>query len=149
MRRFLPLIAILSLAFAPAPFPRPLKADPGKADLKKMQGEWECVSWSLNGNPLVTVNRRVTAVYDGNRMSCLTNGVATAKWVVTLDPSKEPKRMDLKDVNAPGETLLGIYKLDGDTLTCAFRNQANTSERPTDFNPHRLMGVEVYKRKKR
>ena len=85
----------------------------------------------------------------GNRLYCLSNCVTSRKWVVTLDPSKNPKRMDLKDVELLGHTVLCIYKLNSDTLTCAFSNQVNALERPTDFNPHRLMGVEVFKRKKR
>jgi hypothetical protein len=57
------------------------------------------------------------------------------------------------DLKRPGgvPALLGIYRLDGDTLTCAFRNSpgaAGAPERPADFQPHPLMCVEVYRRKK-
>jgi uncharacterized protein (TIGR03067 family) len=147
MRRVLPLLAVLLMGFAPAPFPKPGRD--GRDDLAAMRGEWEVVGESLSGSPLRPAAASYTAVYDGNRVDMLTNGVAIAKWVVTLDPSKKPKRMDLKKADAPGQALLCIYKLDGDTLTFAYYNRVNAPERPIDFNPNRLMVIEVYKRKKR
>ena len=43
---FLLLTTVLSLAFAPAPLPRP---DTGKDDLKKMQGTWEVTAFRVAG----------------------------------------------------------------------------------------------------
>jgi uncharacterized protein (TIGR03067 family) len=149
VRRSLVPLAILSLAFAPLPFPRPAKGGKAASDLKALQGEWVRVSCSLNGGPPAASGGEDTAVYDGARLARLHRGVASARWVVTLDPSKEPRRMDMEDAAAPGRKLLCIYRLDGDTLTCAFRNQVNAPERPTDFEPHALMGVEVFRRKSR
>jgi uncharacterized protein (TIGR03067 family) len=144
MRRVLPLLSILCLAFAPVPFPKPDRRTP--KDLAAMRGEWEVISCHINGGLASTDGH--TAVFDGNRLHRLTEGRTTIKWIVTLDSSKKPKWMDLKDANVPGRTLLCIYKLEGDTLTCAFCNEVNAQERPTDFNPD-LMGLEVFKRKKR
>jgi uncharacterized protein (TIGR03067 family) len=81
-------------------------------------------------------------------MSAFCNGVPTAKWIVTLDSSREPKRMDLKEVDAPVQKVLCIDKFDGDTLTLAYHFGTNASERPTDFKPGRLIFIEVLKRRK-
>jgi uncharacterized protein (TIGR03067 family) len=147
MRHVLPLLIVLSLGFAPAPVYRE-KRDPAKDDLKALQGEWECVGYSINGEePSVGVGKS-KVVHLEDRLSCLSNGAVTARYVVVLNPSKEPKWIDLKDVDVPGRAVLGIYRLDGNTLTCAFRNQVNTKERPKEFRPHPLMIVEVFHRKK-
>jgi uncharacterized protein (TIGR03067 family) len=65
---------------------------------------------------------------------------------LSLNPSKKPKQMNLKDADEPNNTVLGIYRIDGDTLHFAF-SQGNATERPIDFNPYR--GLLVLKRKKR
>jgi hypothetical protein len=46
MRRVLPLIAVLLIGFAPAPFPKPNRS---QEDLKKMQGSWELLYTVMNG----------------------------------------------------------------------------------------------------
>ena len=43
MRRGLPLLAVLCLAFAPAPFPRQRRPDASKGDLQAIQGKWDRV----------------------------------------------------------------------------------------------------------
>jgi uncharacterized protein (TIGR03067 family) len=87
-------------------------------------------------------------VYVGDRVSRLSNRVVTARWIIVLGPSKQLKWMDMKDADVPGQTLLCIYKIEGDTLTFAFRDQPNATDRPKDFRPHHLRGVEVWHRKR-
>jgi uncharacterized protein (TIGR03067 family) len=148
MRRILALLALLVMGFAPAPFPKPERT--GRDKLVAMRGEWKLVSLSLDGRPLRAAGGMSAAVFDGNRLSLLdVDGVVISRWIVTLAPSKNPKRMDLKDADAPDQTLLGIYKLDGDTLTLACANPTIVSKGPTDFNPHKGTEVSVYKRKKK
>src|SRR5262249_45379198 len=47
VRRALPLLAVLSLAFAPAPLPRKERA----TDLERLRGEWKLVSLTARGLP--------------------------------------------------------------------------------------------------
>src|SRR5687767_13257210 len=82
VRRSLVLLAVLSLAFAPLPFPRPGKGGKAASDLKALQGEWVQVSCSLNGGPPAASGGEDTAVYDGARLTRLSKGVASARWVV-------------------------------------------------------------------
>src|SRR5205809_3770963 len=53
MRKALPslLVAGLSLAFAPAPLPRPPKPAAAQDDMKQIQGTWEFVSRTYSGQP--------------------------------------------------------------------------------------------------
>ena len=52
------------------------------------------------------------------------------------------------DETADGKSLAEIYRLDGDTLTVAFRNHWNDPRRPTDFEPRDGVGIYVLTRKK-
>jgi uncharacterized protein (TIGR03067 family) len=114
-------------------------------DLKALQGEWVVVAESLNGSPIRPPRGSYTVVFEGNRSTCLAGKEVTARWEVTLDPAKEPKRMDEK---AGDKSLAEIYRLDGDTLTVAFRNHWNDPRRPTDFEPRDGIGIYVLARKK-
>jgi uncharacterized protein (TIGR03067 family) len=147
MPRAVPLLVVLSVGFAPAPVYRE-RPDSIKVDLEALQGEWQSVNCSLEGGEPTVGGGDDTAVYRGDRMSRLHKGVVNARWVIALDPSKEPRRMDLKGVEVPDQTVLCIYRIDGDTLTFAFRNQVDATERPKDFRPRPLVGIEVFRRKK-
>jgi uncharacterized protein (TIGR03067 family) len=54
---------------------------------------------------------------------------SSTRWAnMKLDPTKEPKEIDL--VVGPGKPILGIYKLDGDRLGLCLGDEDN---RPTEF----------------
>ncbi|MCU0705749.1 MAG: TIGR03067 domain-containing protein [Fimbriiglobus sp.] len=53
----------------------------------------------------------------------------TTEGTFTVDAAKKTIDMKPSSGNFKGKTLLGVYKLDGDTLTIAFHE----SERPTGF----------------
>ena len=131
----IPLLFVLPGNLPPAAQP---------ADLKAMQGEWVLVAESLGG-PIRPPRGSYAVVFEGNRATVMAGKEVTARWEVTLDPAKEPKRMDGK---AGDKSLAEIYRLDGDTLTLAFRNHWNDPRRPTDFEPGDGIGIYVLTRKK-
>jgi len=114
------------------------------ADLKALQGEWVLVAESLGGS-IHAPGDSYAVVFEGNRYTFLAGNEVTARWAITLDPTAAPKRMDSM---ADGKSLLSIYRLDGDTLTVAFRNRWNDPRRPTDFEPRDGVGIYVLARKK-
>src|SRR5262249_24375549 len=81
--------------------------------------------------------------------SCLVPVIPTRRltfWSAAPENGRSrAKRMDEK---AADKSLAEIYRLDGDTLTVAFRNQWNDPRRPTDFEPRDGIGIYLLVRKK-
>jgi uncharacterized protein (TIGR03067 family) len=76
--------------------------------------------------------------------------IATYGGTFVLDPGKKPKTIDIKFTEGPekGNTSLGIYELDGDTLKICLTITAK--DRPTEFAAKAKSGhgFEVLKREK-
>jgi uncharacterized protein (TIGR03067 family) len=147
MRCIVPLFSVLLLSFAPAPFPR---IDKTKADLKKLQGEWVRVAHVLSGTPLSSAE--TILVIAGDRLEY---GEHPGKegWEVVLNAGTTPKRFDRtwrRTQALPSACWIGVYSLQGDTLTiCSVRN-GDEEDRPKDLDG-KLAGqvLEVFKRQKR
>jgi uncharacterized protein (TIGR03067 family) len=71
--------------------------------------------------------------FTGSQWTMSGPGFQGAPMPFVLDPSQEPKAIDL--TMFPGKTLLGIYQVDGDSLTlCLDFDPAGTGgRRPTTF----------------
>jgi uncharacterized protein (TIGR03067 family) len=145
MRSILLLLALYAAALAaPLPPPKP----PGKADLKALQGEWEATN-SRAGTALRAGAGGLTITVKEDRLSFLVDGEMRTTWVVTLDPKKAPKAIDLRRVasrsGAVGElTLRAVYHVEGDSFTLAYGND----RRPTDLEGKKA-GEWVYVCKRR
>src|SRR5262249_17342274 len=77
----------------------------------------------------------------------MTNGAKEQTMTIKLDPSQSPKAIDMDFVGPLGKQnrRLGIYKLEGDTLTICWVVQA--IERPTEFKTSEKAGnLWVFKR---
>src|SRR5262249_62181455 len=52
-----------------------------------------------------------------------------------LDPTKQPKAIDFFYLGEDAKPMLGIYRLEGDTLTLCWNNEPTQSaDRPTEFS---------------
>ncbi len=108
--------------------------DPVKKEMAQLEGEWSMVSGEADGFVMPA-----EAVRGGKRVA--KDGVTTVtmggqlyfKAKFTIDPAKKPKTIDYAMTEGPtkGQTHLGIYELDGDTVKFCFA--APGKERPTDF----------------
>jgi uncharacterized protein (TIGR03067 family) len=119
----------LSLSLIAAPL---LRAQAGSsADQRAIQGDWTMVSASINGTtyPNTTGTRHVA----GDTTTVTVNGSVLMQAVFTLDPSTTPKSVDYAVIGGSleGAHLLGIYRLDGSTLTFCITGPGGT--RPTEF----------------
>jgi uncharacterized protein (TIGR03067 family) len=126
MRRAVLLLAVLCLAFAPAPFPRTQRQAPASPS---MEGSWH------SSRPM-----QVSATH-------VTFGDASAAPYsrVALDRAARPATFDLLPLQGGEAMWLGIYKVEGQTLTICY-NQA-TRGRPTGFDcPGKGQHTEVFRR---
>jgi len=115
-------------------------ADDAKKDSEKIQGLWAAVTYVQDGDggeePGPPAESPIKWSFKDKKITLLTDveeGHPTGSF--KLDPSKTPKTIDLTFPPAPGDkkdqTILGIYKFDGDTFTICY--QPDQGKRPTEF----------------
>jgi uncharacterized protein (TIGR03067 family) len=136
VRRIVPLLTVLLLGFAPAPFPKPEPRRP--SDLARLQGEWEVVEVAdKKGRTkpseagvsvrFVIASNRVIIRLAGKDLRC---DDCTAD--LALDPAATPKQVTWKPISVrSGDKteraeddlkLVGIYRLVGDDLVICAEN---------------------------
>lgn len=113
-------------------------------------GKWVIESVSRDGKPDDSLKGAVR-VHDGDKYTVTPAAGSTAQPVTgtfTADAGKTPATIDMKPESGryKGKTLLGVFKLDGDTLTVAFAEPGRP--RPTGFDGGAGVVVAVHKRVK-
>jgi hypothetical protein len=111
---------ILSLTFAPAPFPR----EKSRSDVKtvqRLEGTWIVESYSegglVQGGP--GPKWETVRIERGNwSQTCTVNGrvCATTPYRISID-LKAGRHIDLAYEGARGPLIHGVFRLDGDRLT--------------------------------
>jgi uncharacterized protein (TIGR03067 family) len=105
-----------------------------KKDMEKMQGEWTMASGERNGQAipdefLQSLKRTIKGdQYTVKQGDDVINGGS-----YTIDATKSPKTIDLKvtEGQAAGQTMHGIYELQGDTMKICYASPGKP--RPTEF----------------
>jgi uncharacterized protein (TIGR03067 family) len=122
-------LAILSLAVGLAAPGDGAKKDEAKNELEKLQGTWSITKVERDGDDLSDQVGGAEMEINGEKYAA-PNIAASFK----LDPSKNPKAIDISYTEGPaaGQTVKGIYKLDGDTFTIC-RALAESGDRPKEF----------------
>jgi uncharacterized protein (TIGR03067 family) len=115
-------------------------------DKKLLDGKWLIESVTKDGKADDAM-KGATREHTGDKYTispAKDSKAPAAEGTFTYDP--ETKTIDLKPTsgNFKGKTMLGIYKLDGDTLTVAFAEK----ERPKGFENKEGSGVVVAVMKK-
>jgi RNA polymerase sigma factor (sigma-70 family) len=116
-------------------------------DEEKILGTWDLVSIMEGGQkapPEAIKEAKVTFAADGKMT--VQQGLREQEFTYKLDPARTPK--EFSGTNAKDRTVLGIYKLDEDTLTACY---SRTGDRPTEFaSPEgTTIVLEVLKREKK
>lgn len=89
-----------------------------KAQLDKLKGNWALQSRITNGSDFKQAKALMIEVkIDGDQWTVSTKGKASDAEKIVVDGSKSPMTIDRTSKNS---TQLGIYKIEGDTLTVAF-----------------------------
>jgi uncharacterized protein (TIGR03067 family) len=155
--RALPLLLLaggLTLTADAAPAP-PGKADPSKAELKTLQGEWVEVASSRGGVPdPQPVSSPARLVITGDRMAYGGKDdslMDPREWVIRLDVCERPKVFDtrLKGKWTRPKVYHGVYSLDRVTLTICFVVTGREKDRPKGLTGNRPGQYRrVFKRRK-
>lgn len=89
-----------------------------KEELGKLKGTWSLESRVSNGSEFKLAKALMIQVkIEGEQWTVSTKGKAGDTEKITIDSSKKPKTIDRIGKNVK---QLGIYKIEGDTLTVAF-----------------------------
>ena len=145
MRRALPLLAVLSLAFAPAPLPRKERT----TDLERLRGEWKLVSITLQGAPQRWLPDAV--IIEGDRIRYLLGGRAVSEWTLSLDARSSPRRCVMRGMGVAREQeiAVGVYALHGDVLRLCYRYTIDGPPAEDFRSDGKGTWVEVLERKSR
>jgi len=109
--------------------------------LDELGGQWSMVSCTRDGEPVpagyVKWGKRVA---NGNEMTMSMAGKIITKAKFKIDPSRQPKEIDyaVLEGQGAGQTLYGIYELDGSILKFCVSGEGQA--RPRDFSSGRGSG---------
>ena len=114
-------VVVFCLAAVSAAAPVPKDFVKKRPDAEVFVGAWDTVVAESAGQP----TGKATWTFDAGlkMVSTPPGGGRWSEWVITLDPTKSPKEIDIGHYK-------GIYQFDGADIKIAF----STSERPTDFD---------------
>ena len=123
--------------------------EPAKQELARHQGTWTAVSFRREGQETpAEIVRTITRTVEGDHVVWKRDGKSFAGTTVVLDPGRDPRTIDVLPDGGPsrGKRVLGIYKIEKDTLTLCMADP--DQPRPREFkaekgSKHTLM---VFKR---
>ena len=112
-----------------------LFAGDAATEAKKLEGQWTLFAAEKGGKKAPPEFLKTTAKIADGKMTMDSNNPekkdAPRMFSLTLDPTKEPKAIDL-DLGEGKGRIEGIYKLSGDELTLCF-SAVGGAERPNKF----------------
>jgi uncharacterized protein (TIGR03067 family) len=118
-------------------------------ETEKFQGSWKQLAYEKDGmtEPLEKQGWEPRVTFTGDTFVVTqANGSTLIKGTYKLDPTREPKSIDLTDTfgEDEGKTFLAIYFLAGDRLIFCAADAGQ--ERPTEFRTRRGQVLRVSQR---
>jgi uncharacterized protein (TIGR03067 family) len=140
MRRFLLVLAVLALGFAPAPRPRP---DRGRAERPRLFGTWTLKQVKHAGDTNYSGAGVANAIiYLTDEVTISDREIRVANSVRKGRQRTETHRIDIQVqtgvphldfLRSQRQSTLGLYRVEGKTLTIAYAPGASVT-RPTSFD---------------
>jgi uncharacterized protein (TIGR03067 family) len=146
MRRFgwAAAAVVLAFGFGAGAAVAEEKDEAVKKELKALEGNWQLKVQEERGFPTPpTVVARLRIVIEGDKMAWyIGNPAANQTATITVDPTKEPKTIDamITRGSANGKKMLGIYKVDKDTLEICW-GEPGGDKRPEKFTSRPSVGA--------
>jgi uncharacterized protein (TIGR03067 family) len=121
-------------------------------DVKALEGTWQVESAEMDGQEFSGDDvADIFLVVEGDRYKELLKDTVKEEGTIKLDPSQSPRAIDFRITSGDdkGKTQLGIYKLEGNTLTLCVAKPSD-KDRPKEFAGKQGSGHTrmVFKRKK-
>ena len=122
--------------------------DAVKAELKKLEGTWQLVSAMTDGKAATEdfVAKVQVIIKDGKHSVKIDGETAVKEIPVAVDPSTDPK--STTDTLPDGQTILGIYKLEGDKLTSCVAKPGQPRPKAFASEPGSGQTLRVFRRAK-
>ena len=110
------------------------RSDDVKKEREKWQGTWIGQSAEADGENLPESQAKSKKLVVTGDNYIYTMGDVKEEGTIKLDPSKSPKEYasQITEGENKGKSVLGVYELQGDTLTICFSFPGST-ERPTQM----------------
>ena len=132
---------ILALLVPWPPLPALADDEPAKAELARHQGTWRASTSVYDGQDgPAEIVRSITRTVEKDHVVWKRDGKSFAGTRIELDPSRDPKTIDVIPDGGKdrGERVLGIYKLEKDTLTICMAEPGQP--RPREFKAEKGSG---------
>jgi uncharacterized protein (TIGR03067 family) len=137
------LVAGLSIAAA-AP-----QREVAQTDLEKLQGTWQAVTAEMDGesiSPEAVKSLKLVIKCDRLFLTGFDRARIVEQATFTLDPTRNPKRIDLQDLLPQIPVNFGIYSLDSDTLKLCVDKDGQ--HRPEQFTSKKGKSLLIFQRAK-
>ena len=110
-------------------------------DLKQLQGVWKVDTVEIDGAPVAAENVSGLSVSIKGSSYIFHNQEGDHPGTFKLDPSKQPKQMDIRPGDGPdeGQTLPGIYEVGPETFRVCYANKQGAA-RPGSFGTEQDSG---------
>jgi uncharacterized protein (TIGR03067 family) len=123
-----------------------------KKELEKVAGTWRLVSVEKDGRKLPEDEvKPLRLVIAGDRYTLRRAGKTVEEGKVRIDPTRNPRTIDIYPTKPEGKVQLGIYEWDGDDrLRICFTHPGAAQTRPAEFSTTKGTGhvMEVGEREK-
>ena len=108
-------------------------AEEKKFDAAKLEGKWKITEGTKSGSKVEEANLKGEVIITKDSVTIKSPDM-THVMSYKLDTSKKPKEIDLtpESGNEAGQTMQGIYELDGDNLKLCFGRPG--TGRPKEFS---------------